>query len=62
MICQSVTFSELYEKILVTGGLAYIDFHLVVSLKNNGFDVLIVDDLSNSYKEVLDGVFKMNRV
>ena len=50
------------KKILVTGGLAYIDFHLVVSLKNNGFDVLIVDDLSNSYKEVLDGVFKMNRV
>lgn len=40
MICQSVIFSELYEKILVTDGLACIGFQLVVSLKNNGFDVL----------------------
>lgn len=40
-------------KILVSGGTGYIGSHTVVELQQSGFDVLIVDDLSNSKKEVL---------
>jgi UDP-glucose 4-epimerase len=44
------------KKILVTGGLGYIGSHTVVELQNEGFDVIIIDDLSNSKLEVLDGI------
>jgi UDP-glucose 4-epimerase len=43
-------------KILVAGGLGFIGSHTVVELQNNGFDVLIVDNLSNSSNDVLDGI------
>ncbi|MDC6367129.1 MULTISPECIES: UDP-glucose 4-epimerase GalE [Flavobacteriaceae] len=43
-------------KILVTGGLGYIGSHTVVELQNEGFDVIVVDNLSNSSVEVLDGI------
>jgi len=43
-------------KILVTGGLGFIGSHTVVELQNQGFDVLIVDDLSNTSLAVLDGI------
>lgn len=43
-------------KILVTGGLGYIGSHTVVELIQSGFEVVIVDDLSNSREEVLDGI------
>ena len=43
-------------KILVTGGLGFIGSHTVVELQNEGFDVVIIDDLSNSSIEVLDGI------
>lgn len=42
--------------ILVTGGLGYIGSHTVVELINNNFDVVIVDDLSNSEKFILDNI------
>ncbi len=42
--------------ILVTGGLGFIGSHTVVSLQEKGHEVLIVDDLSNSAIEVLDGI------
>lgn len=42
--------------ILVTGGLGYIGSHTVVELQNNGFDVVIVDDLSNSDKFILNNI------
>lgn len=42
--------------ILVTGGLGYIGSHTVVELQNNGFDVVIVDDLSNSERFILDNI------
>lgn len=42
--------------ILVTGGLGYIGSHTVVELMNNGFDVVIVDDLSNSEKFILNNI------
>ncbi len=43
-------------KILVTGGLGFIGSHTVVELQNEGFDVVIIDDCSNSSEEVLDGI------
>ncbi|MET3037090.1 UDP-glucose 4-epimerase GalE [Chryseobacterium sp. NRRL B-14859] len=42
--------------ILVTGGLGYIGSHTVVELINNGFEVVIVDDLSNSEKFILNNI------
>ncbi|WP_124642988.1 MULTISPECIES: UDP-glucose 4-epimerase GalE [Amniculibacterium] len=42
--------------ILVTGGLGYIGSHTVVELLNNGFEVVIVDDLSNSEKFILQNI------
>ena len=42
--------------ILVTGGTGYIGSHTVVELINAGFETLIVDDLSNSEKEVVDRI------
>ncbi|WP_421801333.1 UDP-glucose 4-epimerase GalE [Flagellimonas sp.] len=42
--------------ILVTGGMGYIGSHTVVELQTKGFDVIIVDDLSNSSFKVLDGI------
>ena len=44
------------KKILVTGGLGFIGSHTVVELQNEGFKVVIIDDLSNSKIEVLDGI------
>ena len=42
--------------ILVTGGLGYIGSHTVVELLNDGFEVVIVDDLSNSERFILDNI------
>ena len=46
-------------KILVTGGTGYIGSHTVVELQNKGFEVIIVDNLSNSSIEVLDHLSKI---
>ena len=43
-------------KILVTGGLGYIGSHTVVALSEAGYEVVIVDNLSNTRIEVLDGI------
>jgi UDP-glucose 4-epimerase len=43
-------------KILVTGGLGFIGSHTVVELQNEGFEVVVVDDLSNTSLNVLDGI------
>ena len=43
-------------KILVTGGLGFIGSHTVVELQNKGFDVVIIDNLSNSSESVLKGI------
>ena len=43
-------------KILVTGGTGYIGSHTVVELQEKGFEVVIVDNLSNSSIEVLDNI------
>ncbi len=44
------------QKILVTGGTGYIGSHTVVELQQHGYEVIIVDDLSNSSIEVLDKI------
>lgn len=46
-------------KILVTGGTGYIGSHTTVELQNSGYEVIIVDDLSNSGIEVLDSIEKI---
>jgi len=44
------------KQILVTGGTGFIGSHTVVELQNNGYDVVIVDNLSNSKIEVLEQI------
>ncbi len=43
-------------KVLVTGGLGFIGSHTVVELQIKGYEVIIVDDLSNSNLDVLKGI------
>lgn len=43
-------------KVLVTGGLGFIGSHTVVELQNEGYEVVIIDDCSNSSEKVLDGI------
>ena len=47
-------------KILVTGGIGFIGSHTVVELQSVGFDVIAIDNLSNSSIEVLDGIEKIS--
>ena len=44
------------SRILVTGGTGYIGSHTTVELMQQGYDVVIVDNLSNSNADVLDGI------
>lgn len=44
------------DRILVTGGTGYIGSHTVVELLQAGYPVVIIDNLSNSNREVLDGI------
>ncbi|MFN2260872.1 MAG: UDP-glucose 4-epimerase GalE [Psychroflexus sp.] len=46
-------------KILVTGGLGFIGSHTVVALQNKGYEVVIIDNLSNSSLNVIDGIVKI---
>jgi UDP-glucose 4-epimerase len=47
-------------KIVVTGGLGFIGSHTVVELQNEGFEVVAIDNLSNSSESVLDGIEKIS--
>lgn len=49
-------------KILVTGGTGYIGSHTVVELQQAGFDVIIIDDLSNSEASTIDQIEKITGV
>lgn len=46
-------------KIVVTGGLGFIGSHTVVELQNEGFEVVAIDNLSNSSENVLDGIYNI---
>ena len=47
------------QTILVTGGTGFIGSHTTVELQQAGYNVVIVDNLSNSKIEVLDGIEKI---
>lgn len=49
-------------KILVTGGTGYIGSHTVVELQQAGYEVVVVDNLSNSNIEVLNGIEKITGI
>lgn len=49
-------------KILVTGGTGYIGSHTVVELQEKGYEVIVVDNLSNSYESVLDNIAKITGI
>ena len=49
-------------KVLVTGGTGYIGSHTVVELQNVGIEVVIVDNLSNSNIDVLNGIEKITGI
>ena len=50
------------ERILVTGGTGFIGSHTVVELQNSGYDVVIIDNLSNSSADVVDGIEKITGI
>ncbi len=50
------------KKILVTGGLGFIGSHTVVELQNEGFEVLIIDNLSNTTIDVLDKITSITQI
>lgn len=50
------------DKILVTGGTGYIGSHTVVELIEAGFEAVIVDNLSNSSADSIDGIEKITGV
>ena len=50
------------KRILVTGGTGYIGSHTVVELQQSGYDVVIVDNLSNSSADVVDNIEKVSGI
>ena len=50
------------ERILVRGGTGYIGSHTVVELQNSGYEVIIVDNLSNSRADVVDNIEKITGI
>ena len=50
------------KKILVTGGLGFIGSHTVVELQNEGFEVVIIDDLSNTTINVLESITEITGI
>ena len=44
------------QKVIVTGGMGYIGSHTVVELISAGYQPIIIDNLSNSRRSVLDGI------
>jgi len=54
--------AKMKKKIFVTGGTGYIGSHTAVELIGKGYDVVIVDNLSNSNIGVLDGIEKITGV
>ena len=50
------------ERILVTGGTGYIGSHTVVELQNAGYEVVIIDNLSNSSADVVDNIEKVTGI
>lgn len=50
------------KKILVTGGTGYIGSHTVVELQQAGYEVVIIDNLSNSNADVIEGITRITGI
>ncbi len=50
------------ERILVTGGTGYIGSHTVVELQQAGYQVVIIDNLSNSSADVVEGIERITGI
>lgn len=50
------------SKILVTGGTGYIGSHTVVELQQSGYEVIIIDNLSNSNADVIEGITRISGI
>ena len=50
------------KRILITGGAGYIGSHTAVELQNAGYEVVIVDNLSNSNENVIDGITRITGI
>lgn len=59
---QTYKHSNYMKKILVTGGTGFIGSHTTVELQQKGYEVYIVDDLSNSSADVVDNIAKITGV
>ena len=49
-------------QVLVTGGLGYIGSHTSVLLLEKGYELVIVDDLSNSNEKVLENISQLSLI
>ena len=58
----SVKLENMGRQVLVTGGTGYIGSHTVVELQAVGFEVIIIDDLSNSSADVVDNIEKISGI
>ena len=54
--------SVMKKTILVTGGTGFIGSHTTVELQNAGYNVVIIDNLSNSKADVVDGIEKITGI
>lgn len=59
---RHITYNIMKQTILVTGGTGFIGSHTTVELQQAGYNVVIVDNLSNSKIEVLDGIEKITGI
>ena len=50
------------HKIIITGGCGYIGSHTVIELIENDYEVVILDDLSNSSEETLNRIEQITNV
>lgn len=50
------------QRILITGGTGYIGSHTAVELIEKNYEVLIIDNLSNSYEEVINSIEKITGI
>lgn len=62
LFCTQLEKTNMKSKILVTGGLGFIGSHTVVALQQQGFEVVIIDNLSNSSLDVLGGITKITQI
>ena len=58
---KRLRWNDKVNTIIVTGGFGYIGSHTVVELLNEGYEVVVIDNLSNSSENVIDGIRKQSR-